>query len=485
MKKMLKKVVAIGLVGIVALSAFALSGCDKKETADNGETVVKWFVPNNKQEDLPKVLAEANKIISAKLPGITLDVQFIDASAYEQRMNMNMAAGADFDICFTSGWLNDYHLAVQRGGLMPLDALMESTPALKEAIPEYAWETAKVNGEIYAVPNMQIMTYANTQYVLKRLADKYGFDPESYNHVEDLEEFLAKVKAGEPDIYPYRANYGAAPWFAARYETPNGVVGIDKNDPESKAVCYWETEEFKRGMNKLREWYQKGYIRADVLSMGDDTADFNAGKYAVWESNYSPGVEAGYYDQLGEEVIALKPYEPANMTTRSAISSMVGISKTSKNPEAAIKIIELVNTDKDLYRLLAYGIEGEHYKKNEDGTIKYIDGSKYAHKGDWKFGSTFNGYPVEGQDPDIFEKVKKFNDDAIKSPLLGFVIDNTTIESELAQTTTVQSEYTLSKGAVDPAQYYDEFIKKHQQAGSQKIVDEVNRQIQEFLKNKK
>ena len=37
--------------------------------------------------------------------------------------------------------------------------------------------------------------------------------------------------------------------------------------------------------------------------------------------------------------------------------------------------------------------------------------------------------------------------------------------------------------------YFDpkvqEFIKKHQQAGSQKIVDEVNRQIQEFLKNKK
>ena len=139
---------------------------------------------------------DISKITMEKI-GCKIDLQFIDAGSFQERMNMNMAAGADFDICFTSGWLNDYHLAVQRGGLMPLDALMESTPALKAEIPDYAWETAKVNGEIYAVPNMQIMTYANTQYVLKRLADKYGFDPESYNHVEDLEEFLAKVKAGE------------------------------------------------------------------------------------------------------------------------------------------------------------------------------------------------------------------------------------------------------------------------------------------------
>jgi ABC-type glycerol-3-phosphate transport system substrate-binding protein len=53
-----------------------------------------------------------------------------------------------FDITFT-GYVNQYLAAVKRGGHMDITALIdEHTPALKSALPEYAWEAARVDGKI-------------------------------------------------------------------------------------------------------------------------------------------------------------------------------------------------------------------------------------------------------------------------------------------------------------------------------------------------
>ena len=40
--------------------------------------------------------------------GVTLNIQFIPTSAYAERMKMTMASGKEYDLCFTSNWLNYY-----------------------------------------------------------------------------------------------------------------------------------------------------------------------------------------------------------------------------------------------------------------------------------------------------------------------------------------------------------------------------------------
>ena len=69
---------------------------------------------------------------------------------------------------------------------------------------------------------------------------------------------------------------------------------------------------------------------------------------------------------------------------------MIGISRTSKNPEKAFKFIELVNTDKDLYNLICFGIEGKHYNLDENGRVVFNDQGGYIPKACWKFGNQFN-----------------------------------------------------------------------------------------------
>ena len=477
-----KKVISLLLVAVMLSGIVMLTGCG--EDSPKGGDVITWLVPCDKQKDVESVLKEANKIIEAEL-GVTLDMQFIDTASYTQRMNMNMASGNDYDICFTSGWLNSYDTAVQRGGILQLDELLETTPALKESIPDYVWDGVMRDGGMYAVPNMQIMATTRCQYVLKRLADKYELDVENANHPEKLEEFLAKVKAGEPNIYPYRANYGAYPWVTGVYECFSGVAGIRYDDETITPVCFWETDEYKSGIKTLNEWFKKGYIRSDYLSKGDDTADLNAGKYAVWEASYKPGAEAEYASLIGEEVIALPPYEQTTISGESLTSAMLAIGKNSKNPEKAIKVIELLNTNKELYRLIAFGIEGKHYTLSDEGKLSYIENSGYTVKDSWKFGNTFNGYPLEGQESTIFEDTIAFNDSATPSRFLGFTLDTSNLESEISQIATVKDEFSPIGYSGDLDAYYKDFIKKLRDAGSQVMVDEIGKQIKEFVKNNK
>ena len=49
------------------------------------------------------------------------------------------------------------------------------------------------------------------------------------------------------------------------------------------------------------------------------------------------------------------------------MSTNISISGTSKNKEAALKVVNEVYANRDLYNLFKYGIEGEHYEFDADG----------------------------------------------------------------------------------------------------------------------
>lgn len=62
------------------------------------------------------------------------------------------------------------------------------------------------------------------------------------------------------------------------------------------------------------------------------------------------------------------PFENKHYIPYAASASNTAISINSKHPERAMQLIGLMNTEKgkDLYNLLVFGIEGEHYTKVND-----------------------------------------------------------------------------------------------------------------------
>jgi putative aldouronate transport system substrate-binding protein len=94
-----------------------------------------------------------------------------------------------------------------------------------------------------------------------------------------------------------------------------------------------------------------------------------------------------------------KPY----ITSDSPTATMNAISASSKNPEKAIKLLEVLNIDKEIFNLLCFGIEGEHYKKAGDNRIEKIN-DKYKFTTAWMFGNQFNAYLTPEQTDDVWEK---------------------------------------------------------------------------------
>jgi len=477
------KRLTIGLLLVsMVLSLGACSGGTTKTVKSNDLVKLTWIAPGAKQSDVQSVMEEANKIIEPSI-GAKLDLQFIDEGAYGERMKMNMASGNDYDLCFASNWLNDYQSAAMSGGLKDITDIVENkVPKLKETLPDYVLKASRINGKIYGVSNMQVMANVLCITVGKDLVSKYNFDSSKVKNMNDIEPFLETVKNSDCGLYPYRSIWGMAPWVNPVYEmvVENSNVAIKSDGSSTKLELIYQTDEFKNALNTLRRWYEKGYIRADAASVGDDSTDAKMGKYAVNIATWKPGSDQ-LFPKPTECMKLQKPY----LGRGAPLQTMISVGANSKNPEKAVQLIELMNTNKELYNLICFGIKGKHYNMTQESKVEYIENSGYAPKADWKFGNQFNALLVKGMNNDVWEQTKILNDEALKSPLLGFVPDLSKLTNEISQVASVNSEYKIMyQGADDPKNYWSSYIKKLEEAGQRKIFDELQIQVNEFMKNK-
>lgn len=447
-----------------------------------------WYLDGTPQSDLASVETEMNKILKDKL-NVTLHLKMVDWGSYDQKMQVVNAAGENYDLAFTANWANNYYQNVNKGVFVPLDELLAKyAPTIMQTLPKMGWDAAKVNGKIYAIPNYQGWTMTNGLKLQKDLADKYGIKPNTIKKLDELAPFLAQVKQNNPDMVPYEnANDGTfgknLAYFGFDEVAGRNVPGTIKlTDKSLKVVNQFESEEYKTYVSLMRDWYQKGYIRKDAATLKDVQADRKAGKTASLNAgNIGPVGSNGDTEidsSQNKEVYNVRLSQPYLMTS-SIIATMTGISKTSKNPERAVMLLDLLFKDKQLYNMLAYGIEGKHYKKVNENTIEPIKDSGYAPGFEWEVGNVLNGYIQKGSDPTIWEATKKLNESSTPSPVLGFSFDPTSVKSEIAQTATVTAQYVamLETGSSDPDKTLPEFIDKLKKAGSDKIIAEEQKQI--------
>ncbi len=69
------------------------------------------------------------------------------------------------------------------------------------------------------------------------------------------------------------------------------------------------------------------------------------------------------------------------------------------------------------------------------------------------------------------------------SPYLGFALDTTTVQNEITAVSNVIAEYkfALEYGTIDPSTELPKFIERLNESGAQKIIDEAQRQLDEWL----
>lgn len=472
-----------------------LCGCGSE--AENNDFEKKsieliWYQVGDSQVDDQAVMDQVNQYIEEKI-GVRLHVIKVGWADYSQRMQVVVNTDDTWDLCFTCSWTNDYLQNAQKGVFLELnDLLKEQGADMYAQIDDYFWEAAKVEGRIYGVPNEKEIGNCPVWVFTKEYVDKYDIPYEQIHSLEDLEPYLALIKENEPGVVPmYLTKDYTAPTYMDKIQDP---VGIEYDDLTLTVKNVFETDKMKSVLKTMRRYYLEGYINKDAAMASDDKSV----KRFVTKGDGQPYAELIWGKDLGYEVVVSQIMD-TKITNASARGAMTAVNKKSEHPKEAVELLNLIQTDAYLRNLLNYGIEGVHWEKVEpdEDEILAAEGKPYVYDFKirlneekskdysvpyWVQGGLFNTYVLENEPLDKWAAFKEFNDASIEAPSFGFDFDLDPVSAEAAAFRTILDEFgkSLYTGSVDPDKYLPQLKKKLEAAGIQKVIDEMQRQIDEW-----
>lgn len=512
---MVRKVSAAMAAVMIATSLF--SGCgNNNKNADNGKTTLRWVLAGDKKNDTELVWEEFNKRLETKLPDTKVDFEMITFADYAEQWRLMAAANEKIDMAW-HGWVLDFKDEVNKGAYMQIDDLLdEYAPKLKASIPEWVWKDQKIDGKLYSFPNYQKMVgtgsgllmledkankFLNKEALAKAFeeseAERYAKPYEFTQHWNDavwdeLDSYLGKLKSAgrlglgfSPSILNWIEFNGVADGYGKA-----ATVVKDSNGKYVAKSVYDDGGLGKKLFARMRDFYEKGYIRKDVLTATSNSTDEATEEgYAMWimmTDDYTAQIESA---TKGVPIYVARTSLKAIPFGRVSDTNSV-IPATSQNPERAMQLYEIVNSteDTELFNLLTYGIEGKHYEKIDEKTIKKTDSENYEMQA-WAIGDSFNAYEtdksVEGYN-DYVLNILHDEKNHVQQPdpkLAEFVFDESKVKGNVAQVTSVLKEFDGLRYGVyaDWEARYDAMIAKLEKSGVQKIIDEVQRQLDEKL----
>ncbi|MBP1988865.1 ABC transporter substrate-binding protein [Paenibacillus eucommiae] len=472
-------------------SVSAVSEKPAETPAGLPEVKLTWYFPGAfPQADQDLIFAEVNKVLKAKI-NATVDFKPFGFGEYDQKMQVVIASGEPYDIAFTSNWMNNYSQNVAKGAFLPLDDLLaEYAPKTFAAVPKSFWDAAKVKGQIYGFINEQIAARTPAVVVSKEEAEKYKLDIPALSgklnpdNLNQLEPFIESVKKD----FPQKGFYTSLVQLDGLFFNLEPIAGIqipgavDFSDSTLTVVNQYETEGVKKYAALMRDWNAKGYLNSKdrISKKTEDGTEAKTGKVSVGiGGSYKPSGDVESTAEAGYERIQF-PSGTAHLTTNGIIATMQAINRNSQNPERAMMLLELLNSDKELYNLLNFGIKDKHFKLDADGfMIKEGDEAKaYVPNVPWMFATNFLAYVEKGMPANVWEDTKKLNADALPSQLLGFSFDAEPVKAEIGKVSAIFDEYSraIDLGVSTEAKY-NEFLAKQKAAGADKIIAEMQKQI--------
>lgn len=545
MKKM-KKFLSVGMILCMAVTMF-LTGCGKggeqrKEaentgisTADAEKPVTLKFLTfgnsGTKTEGIELVWKEINKKLPEVLPNTQLEPMFLESAQYKQKWDMMIAAGEEIDVAWT-GYLIPFAEEVEKGSYKELDALVEKFGVdLKKEIPEWYMDLGRYKGKLYQVPAFKDQVGLRIgAYMPKELYDKY-WDKEGAKKVfsdysglpyrqatqemyDFFEAWMEKLKNNN------ELKSGFSPWIWAQFNQGILMNGSAEAAAPYPAIIrlparghqwdltvrnYYELPETKLFYKTMADWYTKGYMRKDMMTL-ENPREFENNKdqtgYAAWFHTYMNFQNDDVVREVPQSTKSTGQYYLPTVQVRLekdfyltpwGSSAGLTIPYTSKNPERAMQLINLLNSGKgqEIYNMMAFGLEGTHYKKLEGKTIETLPGDGKLSYGmnNFNVGSLkFSYETINTPIPGLTSNVEALNGNAIKAPLAGFSPDQKPLVNEIAQIKSVIATYskTLVCGSLGNQweEKYNEFLGKLKAAGVDKTIQEMQKQVDALLKEK-
>lgn len=549
---MKKRTICLLLAMIMVLS-IVLAGCSKTaetpaadetpaatepaETTDNTETpeapeetaepaleqktIQLMITGAGKQANSDKVWAAFNEQLQQYVPNTT--VEFIDVpfEEYSEKFSQVLASGEGVDLAWT-GWLINKPQNIADGNLMPLDDLLATYgQGIVDVLGENVVEIHRnADGNIYYLPSWQGLCGERRGWlVVTEIAELAGD-----TWIEDTEAALNKWRNNYSGIEDFQAVLDqATKYLAAAKEAGklgagintgrafgwsmyNGMysflgvggaeIGITYCDGTFTVKDGVAGEHYKLYAQTMADWYKEGYIRSDIMSV--DTSTLTTPKNGeITDTTYVFSCDPYLTEADQEAAIADAGMDMTYLPIEENAYLILGgdtsyaIPYCADEPERAMMVLNAIYSQPDLYNTLIYGIEGEDYTKNADGTIttSYVGASPTADDSygiqRWIIGSCKNALINNGTDPNYYADLEALEETARVNPFLNFTFDRTNVEGICASILNVYYEYgpQIDNGVAGDnwEELYNNYMAARKDAGIEELVTEFQNQLNAYI----
>jgi putative aldouronate transport system substrate-binding protein len=475
---------------------YACGGSESKNQAAGGtqkvdELVWAYFSWGQVLPDTSKVQDAINAYLAEKLPGIKVKMTPMGFGDYMQKIPLMLASPNEALDLMSVHVLAQMPLDtwIQAGQVLPIDDLIvKYGQGIINAVGNDYLDVIKKNGNLWGVPTIRDFAGSYGVIITKDAVKKYSLDLSTIKSIEDMTPLLAKIKAQEPNLAPLALTTSAKDVTMSMITDSLGdYYGVLLGNSR-KVENLYENPLYKQRLELFRSWYRAGYIARDAAAKQEGQQEqLRAGTAVMHFTAAKPGVEIEEAAASGHELDIVRWDTPLSTTNNIAGVQWI-IPNNARYPEKSMQFLNLLYTDPVLANLFNYGIEGVHYVKNSNGTIRYPDGvdaatSLYAFDMPFQVGNQFLLYLWDGSPLDLWQQLKDFNKSARLSPAMGFSFDNASVQTELAAVNSVANQYLtgLETGSVDIS-VLDEFNARLKQAGLDKIIAEKQRQLDAWFK---
>ncbi|ESY07284.1 ABC transporter substrate-binding protein [Mesorhizobium sp. RSR565B] len=351
------------------LGLVALPLLPRLSFADDKKPVGFWYEsasPEN-QDNLKTILIDP---FNAAHPEDDLSIDF-RGSDLDKQLRIAMLSGNGPDVVFTAGPSYVASMA-QAGQLLPLDDYAAKLGWNDRLLPLFT-ELGKYEGKLYAL--------AKTYETLGLFYNKTLFDKSSWKApttIAELEALADEMKA--KGLVPFGA--GNADWRPANEHhvsiVLNSVAGPDNVYKALTGAIPWTDPSIQAAIDKLDEWWQKGYFGPNYFSL---TLEQAFAQVATGQAGMAPSgtwsftnVPTYFPPNNAEPAFVGFPSTSGPPVYALGIGSTLSVNAKSENPDGAAAVLDYIFSD------TFYGAMNSAWQGEWNLPLKDLSGVKLSDK---------------------------------------------------------------------------------------------------------
>lgn len=497
----MKKWLVIILVMMILVGCVPAAESDKLEVMDN-RPVIAWNFSGGWSRD-EEFTAYFNELLEKY--GCNYQVKFSEAGVIDIAQNENgfwetfserQFAESDI-ITFNDMWDVEkgmyFGRYARQGKLLSLEPWLESElgQQLKASYPEVAWKAFDVQGETMGVATLRQSLFGYIA-IHNEYLERYGIEVKERSMsewIEVLNEVVDKERArGKEELISYvPEHYILSTPSCENLMQGSGIV-MRETDEKYYAVSQYEDQE-------ITDLWQQNYenIRQGHMSFLKEMSECVA---LVGNTNHELHITSLYPD---EDLTVLRLTELDKPFAGEGIYT--AISSQTDQADGAFEVLALCFSVPELTDALAYGIEGTHYER-KGGQIHMKADSDTRWQHTW-YGNGFVRTPLSTEPSNLQDLIGPQFETCKVSPFLSFCFNPEPVADVWNTCVEMNNDYSYLWNGISnemvrrvrsvgcwEANYLElpetlsadleQAQKALDEAGFQKVLDEVNRQLAEW-----